>query len=200
MNDNELFEETVAQRTGLVQVLDGLAERDWDQPSLCEGWRIREVVAHITMPYRYSVAAILLAMVRARGKFDVAADRLARRDATDQPPAALLECLRRNVEHRWKPPGGGQLGALSHDVIHGLDITEALALPTVSPPQRFVEVLNSPKLMGAFKVDLSPYRLVATDSDYTHGQGWLLRLPAKDLLLIVTGRRQPSASPSDAAD
>src|SRR5208282_2137980 len=103
MNDSELFEETVAQRTGLVQVLDGLAEREWDQPSLCKGWRIREVVAHITMPYRHSGAAILAAMVRARGKFDVVADRLARRDATDQPTSMLLECLRRNVEHRWKP-------------------------------------------------------------------------------------------------
>jgi len=200
MNDSELFEETVAQRTGLVQVLDGLGERDWDQPSLCKGWRIREVVAHITMPYRYSVAAILLAMVRARGKFDVAADRLARRDATKHSPAALLDCLRRNVEHRWKPPGGGQLGALSHDVIHGLDITEALDLPTVSPPRRLVEVLNSPKLMGAFNVDLSPYLLVATDSDFTHGQGRPLRLPAKDLVLIVTGRRQPSTTTSDATD
>jgi uncharacterized protein (TIGR03083 family) len=199
MNDDELFDETVAQRTGLVQVLDGLAERGWDQPSLCENWRIREVVAHITMPYRHSGAAILAAMVRARGKFDVAADRLARRDATE-PPSSLLDCLRRNVNHRWKPPGGGQLGALSHDVIHGLDITEALDLPPVSPPARLVEVLNSPKLMRAFKVDLTNYRLVATDSDYTHGEGRSLRLPAKDLLLIVTGRQQVSTSTSDATD
>ena len=25
----------------------------WDAPSLCEGWRTREVVAHMTMPARY---------------------------------------------------------------------------------------------------------------------------------------------------
>jgi uncharacterized protein (TIGR03083 family) len=199
MNDDELFAETVAQRTGLVQVLDGLAERDWDQPSLCDNWRIREVVAHITMPYRHSGAAILAAMVRARGKFDLAADRLARRDATE-PPSALLDRLRRNVNHRWKPPGGGQLGALSHDVIHGLDITEALDLQPVSPPTRVVEVLSSSKLLRAFNVDLTPYRLIATDSDYTHGEGRSLRLPAKDLLLVVTGRRQPSTTASDATD
>jgi uncharacterized protein (TIGR03083 family) len=199
MNDDQLFAETVAQRTGLVQVLDGLTEREWDQPSLCENWRIREVVAHITMPYRHSSVAMLAAMVRARGKFDVAADRLARRDATE-PPSALVDCLRRNVNHRWKPPGGGQLGALSHDVIHGLDITEALDLQPVSPPERLVEVLNSSKLLRAFNVDLTPYRLIAADSDYTHGEGRSLRLPAKDLLLIVTGRRQLSTTTSDAAD
>jgi uncharacterized protein (TIGR03083 family) len=199
MNDDELFEETVAQRTGLVQVLDGLAESDWDRPSLCENWRIREVVAHITLPYRHSAAAVLAAMVRARGKFDVAADRLARRDATE-PPALLLDCLRRNLSHRWKPPGGGQIGALSHDVIHGLDITEALDLQPVSPPERLVEVLNSPKLIRAFNVDLTPYRLVATDCDYTYGQGRSVQLPAKDLLLIVTGRQQVSTSTSDTTD
>jgi uncharacterized protein (TIGR03083 family) len=200
MNDVELFEETVAQRTELVGVLDALPGRDWDKPSLCEGWRIREVVAHITMPYRHSSIAILAAMVRARGKFDVAADRLARRDVTDQSPSELLECLRRNVDHRWKPPGGGQLGALSHDVIHGLDITEALGLPSVSPPRRLIEVLGNQKLARAFKVDSAPYRLVATDADYSNGDGQSLLLPAKDLLLVVTGRRQPSITSDSTED
>lgn len=193
MDDNVLFEGTVAQRTGLVQVLDELSEAEWDKPSLCEGWRIREVVAHMTMPYRHSGRTVLAAMVRARGKFDVAADRLARRDTAECSVSQLLECLEQNVDHRWKPPGGGQLGALSHDVIHGLDITEALGLQTISPPERVTEVLNSPKLARAFKVDLAPYELVATDTDYRHGNGQQLRLPAKDLLLICTGRRQPSA-------
>lgn len=180
------------QRTGLVEVLDERSEAEWDKPSLCEGWRIREVVAHITMPYRHSGRTILTAMVRARGKFDVAADRLARRDTADGSSSQLLECLRQNVGHRWKPPGGGQLGALSHDVIHGLDITEALGLSPVSPPERVVHVLNSPKLARAFKVDLTGYELAATDADYRHGEGEPLRLPAKDLLLVCTGRRQPS--------
>lgn len=196
MNDDELFSETVAQRTALVAVLDGLAEEDWDKPSLCEGWRIREVLAHTTMPCRHSGRAVLAAMVRARGRFDVAADRLARRDTADHTSSDLLDCLRSNVDHRWKPPGGGQLGALSHDVIHGLDITEALGWSTVSPPRRLIAVLNSPKLTRAFKVDLTPYRLVATDATFTHGEGRPLHLPAKDLLLTMTGRRQPPASPA----
>ena len=66
MNDNEMFKETVAQRRGLVAILNGLSEGEWDQPSLCQGWRIREVVAHITMPYRHSGATVLAAVVRAQ--------------------------------------------------------------------------------------------------------------------------------------
>ncbi|GAB7071197.1 maleylpyruvate isomerase family mycothiol-dependent enzyme [Mycobacterium hodleri] len=189
MNDDELFGETTAQRASLVQLLDGLPEPQWDAPSLCAGWRIREVVAHITMPYRYSVAAILAAMLRARGKFDVAADGLARRDTADRSSAALLEDLRRNVAHRWTPPRGGQLGALSHDVIHGLDMTEAIVLQPVSPPDRIAEVLGGAKLAKAFKVNLSGRRLIATDADCAVGEGRHIDLPAKEILLVVTGRR-----------
>lgn len=200
MDDNVLFEETVRQRTGLVEVLGELPEVGWDKPSLCAGWRIREVVAHMTMPYRHSGRTILTAMVRARGKFDVAADRLARRDAAERSSSQLLESLRRNVDHRWKPPGGGQLGALSHDVIHGLDITEALDMPAVSPLERTVTVLKSPKLARAFKVDLAGYELVATDTNYCRGEGTSLRLPTKDLLLICTGRRRPFAMPDSGGE
>lgn len=190
MDDNALFEETVAQRTGLVEVLDGLSDADWDDPSLCEGWRIREVVAHITMPYRHSGKTILLAMARARGRFDVAADRLARRDTAEHSAAQLLECLRRNVGHPWKPPGGGQLGALSHDVIHGLDITEALHTDPISPPGRTAMVLANPKLARAFKVNVSSYHLLATDTPFTQGVGQPIRLPAKDLLMLCTARAE----------
>jgi uncharacterized protein (TIGR03083 family) len=193
MNDDELFDATVAQRAALVRVLDGLSGEQWDAPSLCEGWRIREVVAHITMPYRHSIPTMILAMLRARGRFDVAADRLARRDTAAQPSSALLEDLRRNVEHPWRPPGGGQLGALSHDVIHGLDITEALGIQSVSPPNRLAAVLAGPQLARAFKADLSGRRLVATDADCAVGEGRSLELPVKDLVLIVTGRRSVTA-------
>ena len=50
MGNGELVDETVDQRQGLVGVLSTLSESDWDTPSLCAGWRIREIVAHITMP------------------------------------------------------------------------------------------------------------------------------------------------------
>ena len=74
---------------------------------------MRELVAHITMPYRLSMPGFLLGMIRARGNFDRLADRQARRDAAELSAPELTECLRRNVNHPWKPPGGGYAGALS---------------------------------------------------------------------------------------
>jgi len=58
-----------AERTELADMLDGLSAEQWDAPSLCEGWRVREVMAHITMAFRYSLPQVVFGMVRARGSF-----------------------------------------------------------------------------------------------------------------------------------
>lgn len=178
------------QRRGLADVLNGLSEEQWDAPSLCEGWRVKEVAAHILMPFRVSIPALLWSLIKARGKFDAVADRLARRDAAALSTEELVAILSANVEHPWKPPGGGPAGALSHDVIHGLDITEALGLDPVSPPDRIGAVLESftPRQLGFFGVDLTDRLLVATDVDWSYGQGREVAAPAKDVLLMVTGR------------
>lgn len=191
LSTDQLVDETAAQRRALVELLSGLSSEQWDEPSLCDGWRVREVVAHLTMPFRHSIPTVLKEVIRARGRFDAAADRLARRDTTEHSDDALLACLRDNIDHPWKPPGGGQLGALSHDVIHGLDITEALGLDPLSPAARIGLVLRSPKLAGAFKVDLDGLRLEATDTNVSLGTGpTTVSLPAKELLLVATARQR----------
>lgn len=124
----DVREVVAAERRELADLLAGLRDEDWDSPSLCDGWRVREVVAHLTMPYRYSVAQILLGLVRNRGDFNKLADRAARQDVEELTADELVAVLRANAYHPWKPPGGGLVGALSHDVIHGLDITVALGL------------------------------------------------------------------------
>ena len=75
-------------------------------------------------------------MLRARGSFHRMADRAAHRDAEELTSDQLAECVRSNVNHPWKPPGGGYVGALSHDLIHGLDITVALGLDRQPSPER----------------------------------------------------------------
>jgi uncharacterized protein (TIGR03083 family) len=55
-----------AERRDLADVLAGLSPEAWEQPSLCTGWRVREVVAHMTIPFRYSTARFALEMARPR--------------------------------------------------------------------------------------------------------------------------------------
>jgi uncharacterized protein (TIGR03083 family) len=151
---------------------------------------VHELLAHTTMPFRYSVPRLVGELVRARGSFDGMADRRARADAADLTPQQLVATLRDNVGHPWAPPGGGPLGALSHDVIHGLDAAVALGLDDHASPQRVAMVLAGmrPRHLAGFGVDLTGIELRATDADWSHGSGDVVRGRAQDLLLVVCGR------------
>jgi uncharacterized protein (TIGR03083 family) len=183
-----------AQRAELAEVLAGLPESGWDEPTLCAGWRVREVVAHITMPFRYGRGRFALELAKSGGRFNEMADRLARRDAAAMSPSDLAEAVRSNIGHPWKPPGGGHSGALSHDLIHGLDITVPLGLAGPVPEEWLRPVLpaslaeRSVKFFGA---DLGGIELRATDMDWTLGSGTPLTGAAADLLLVLCGRTLP---------
>ena len=184
-----------AERTELAKMLAGLPAPRWDEPTLCAGWRVREVVAHITMPFRYSRSRFVLELAKSRGKFNEMADRCARRDAAAMSPGELAEALRSNANHPWQPPGGGQIGALTHDVIHGLDITEALGLGQRGPQDRLGVVLPNlvtPKALGFFGVDLSGVELRAADTGWTFGSGRPVTGTAQDLALFLCGRKLPT--------
>jgi uncharacterized protein (TIGR03083 family) len=180
-----------AQRGELAQVLAGLPAASWDAPTLCDGWRVREVVAHITMPFRYSGRRFMLELAKSRGNFNAMADRTARRDAAALSAAELADAVGSNVDHPWQPPGGGQLGALTHDVIHTLDITEALGLGLRVPAERLGVVLPNlvtPKSLKFFGTDLDGMQLQATDTGWVFGSGTPVTGTAQDLALLLCGR------------
>jgi uncharacterized protein (TIGR03083 family) len=183
-----------AQRAELAEVLTGLPGPSWDEPTLCEGWRVREVVAHITMPFRYGGPRFMLELARSCGRFNAMSDRVARRDAARMSPAEMTEALRSNIGHPWKPPGGGYTGALAHDLIHGLDITVPLGLTGPVPEERLRPVLPgslTDRSVKFFGVDLDGIELRAQDMDWTVGSGAQLTGAASDLLLVLSGRTLP---------
>ena len=183
-----------AQRSELAAVLTGLPASGWDEPTLCAGWRVREVVAHVTMPFRYSGPRFALELARSGGRFNQMADRLARRDAARMSPAALAEAVTSNTGHPWRPPGGGFEGALAHDVIHGLDIAVPLGVDLPVPEERLRRVLpasTTDRKVRFFGADLTGIEFRACDLDWALGSGAPLTGTAADLLLALCGRKLP---------
>lgn len=182
----------VAERRELADLLATLRPDQWDAPTLCAGWRVREVVAHTTMPFRTSRGRVLVELVKARGNFNRMADRCARQDAAALPAQALLGSLRDNIAHPWTPPGSGPDGALAHDLIHGLDITVGAGLDRQPPSARVALVLAGmrPRSVAYFGVNLAGVTLHATDIDWSFGTGpQPVHGRAQDLLLALCGRR-----------
>jgi uncharacterized protein (TIGR03083 family) len=162
-----------SQFLALADVLAGQPADAWDAPSLCSRWRVREVVAHLTMPVRYGPAEFGAEMAAAGGDFGVLSDRVAARDGA-RTPADLLADLRSPVLHAWLPPGGGMTGALTHVVIHGLDVTLPLGAGRSSTDDAVRVVLDGLGPGGGhahFGVDLTGRSLVATDLDWRFGGG-----------------------------
>lgn len=151
---------------GLADLLASAPTETWDAPSLCENWQVRHVIAHVTMPARLTPQQFGDEMATAGGDFNVFVDTVAARDAS-LPIADQLGALRSQGLHEWQPPGGGANDALSHAVIHSLDVTIALDQPTVAPTGAVVAVLDQlTAANGAwFGVDLSGARLEAADAD-----------------------------------
>jgi uncharacterized protein (TIGR03083 family) len=191
--DDDIWAAVAAERGEQADLLATLRPDQWDAPTLCAGWRVREVVAHTTMPFRTSVGRTLVELAKARGRFNRMADRSARRDAARLTSTELLATLRDNIAHTWKPLGGGALGALSHDVIHGLDITVGLGLGRRIPPDRIAMVLAglAPRNIAFFGTNLTGVSLRATDLDWSFGTGTQVRGPAQHLLLVICGRHLP---------
>ena len=184
---------TAARRRWLADAYDGLTPEQWTSPSLCEGWTVAHVAAHVTMPFRYSSGRFAVELLRARGRFHVVSERVAARDCV-LPQAELAAALRDNAEHPWKPPGAGWDAPLTHDVVHGLDVTRPLGIDDQvgeGPLRVVLDGLTTPRALKHFGVDTRGVTLRATDVDWTSGagDGRLVAGPAADLVLLLAGRR-----------
>lgn len=199
-----------AHRRSLAASLSELTADQWRGPSLCAGWTPAHVLAHLTMPFRISEPDFMAGLQRCGGDFTKFSDEIAARDS-GLPPADLVDVLRDNADNPWAPPGGGLAGALSHDVIHGLDITWPLSLPREIPARAMTIVLDSitsPVALDAgeiraadiqagvgaatlFGFPLAGLRVHATDLDWSAGDGEELAGRSSDLLPLLAGRLVP---------
>jgi uncharacterized protein (TIGR03083 family) len=192
-DDDRLAAAVAGEYLALADLLEGAGPAVWDAASLCEGWRTREVVAHVTMPARYDGPAFMAELEAAGGDFTKLSDTVAARDGA-LPETKLLDGLRSETLHAWQPPGGGMQGALTHCVIHSLDITEAVPLARRVPDDRVGAVLGAIAGAGGadlFGVDLSGIELRADDVDWSYGSGAPVTGPAQVLALVLCGRLLP---------
>jgi uncharacterized protein (TIGR03083 family) len=194
MTDDANLQPTVAaEYLALADTLDAATDAEWNSPSLCDRWRVREVIAHLTMPARYDQEAFM-AELRARNfDFGRLSNEIAARDA-QLPTDELGANLRSDVLLHWAPPEGGYHGALNHVVIHGLDATAPLGLQR-RPPDETMRVILEDLTEGNghahFGTVITGRRLEANDLDWSYGSGSGLRGTATDLALTLCGRTLP---------
>ncbi len=115
------------ERASMADMLASLTEAQWAKPSLCTGWTVRDVAAHLTLGPQTTVSRAVVEIVRARGSFNRMVDRTARRHAA-RPVDQLVAELRDTVGSRRLAPGQKLADALMDVLVHGQDI----AVPSAS--------------------------------------------------------------------
>lgn len=180
----------------LAAALEPQPTERWDHPSLCDRWRVREVVAHLTVPTRWEPAAFMAEVEADGGDLGRTVDRLAERDGS-LDPSTLLAGLRDERLHRWVPPGGGQDGALVHAVVHALDVLIPLGLDGGFPSGPLLEVLDlltSGGVAARFGIDVDELSVSADDLEWRFGGGEPRRADAAHLAVMLCGRRTDQGS------
>jgi len=190
----DLFALIAVERRSAADFLDELSDEQCSTASLCTGWQVRHVAAHLTMPLVLSTPKLIGGMLKNRGDFNRFADQYAKKTAAATPVAELAATVRANAEHRFTPPGMGAHAPLTDIVVHTLDMRVPLGVPGSGPGAEAVnEVLGFLMTSKATKGFLPKDRLPglsfeSTDTGWSGGSGSVVRGPASALALAITGR------------
>ena len=181
-------------RVSAVTLLETLDVQDWDVPSLCEGWTVREVAAHLSVAALTPYRGVLVDVVRARGSFDQMVHDNAVRRAAGRSADQIVADLRSTVGSRRLAPTTFWRDPLLDLVVHTQDIARPLGrtADVVVPSDAVLIALDwvwrrgFPFFPGR---RLRGLRLLAVDADWQRGAGLDVTGPALALLLLSTGRR-----------
>jgi uncharacterized protein (TIGR03083 family) len=191
MDREESWRVITEQRLALARLLEGLSDDEWEQPSLCAGWRVRDVAAHVSLcALPPSPGSMFVDLIRARGNMHQLNTLVSRRRAK-RPPDQLMTELRQHAGSRKIPVVSDPRNVLFDVLVHVQDIAIPLGIDLPMPVV--------PAAAGATRVwsmgwpfwarrRLRGLRLRASDTDWSAGAGAELQRPIGMLLLLLTGR------------
>ena len=186
----EIRAATAANRRLLADFFDRLTDDQLTTPSLCSAWTVREVLGHLVMPFTGSLGGFAVRLVRARGSLDRASAATAR-DLARRPVPELTALLRENADVTIKAPGVGPMGQLADACVHLRDCARPLGLPDDVDLDDWRMLLDwlPPRVPGLVpRRRLAGLRLVATDQEWSWGEGREVRGPSEALAMAAVGR------------
>jgi uncharacterized protein (TIGR03083 family) len=185
-----VFAAAADERNQIADLVGGLDEPELAKPSLCSGWDIKTVAAHLVSVVEDGTTTFLWMALR-HGSMDRGINELALRRA-QQPAAKIVASLRQCADRRMSPPGAGPLDPLADLLVHGGDVRLPLGLPFQPDAERACAALDF--LTGAWRFALVPksvlkgLRLQGTDVERAWGTGAEVRGAVAALMMAAGGR------------
>ena len=196
---DELWAGIDDQRARTASLLDGLSSQQWEHASLCDGWAVRHVAAHLTMQQQ-SVGDLLGFIARhprmwralsLNATIRVSAVVRAQELSTTQ----ITDALRATIGSRRHNTFVTPLETLTDILVHSQDIAVPLGLDlAMRPGPCALAATRRWNMRGSWmawvnrRLPLDDLRLRATDADWERGQGAPVEGPIGAILLLLTGR------------
>ncbi|WP_328873917.1 maleylpyruvate isomerase family mycothiol-dependent enzyme [Streptomyces sp. NBC_00287] len=182
------------ERASLADLLESLTPEQWETPTACGDWRVRDVAAHLTLAPRFSYGDLVRDWIRARGDMNRLIHDTAVREAR-LPTAGIVKNLRAIIGNRRLAPTTTPREPLLDILVHGQDIALALGHRREMP---VAAARDAADRVWTMRFPPRPWplpqaRLVATDIEWTRGNGEEVRAPMADLLMLLTGRQDRPA-------
>ena len=193
--DEEYWSAVRTMRLGIADLLESLAAAEWDEPSLCRGWRVRDVAGHLAVVPVITTWQMLVVAPRARFDPNRINTLIATREGARQPHE-ILALLRARAGERGTARLLDTRNALFDVVVHSQDIALPLGRHFPVPITLAHRGLQRVWDMGwpfQARKRLARFTLRATDTDWREGDGPELSGPALALLLLLTGRKEAAA-------
>jgi uncharacterized protein (TIGR03083 family) len=188
-HDTSTMRMACEERHDFADLLAGLSPDQWEQPSLCERWRVRDVVAHVLSYEELSRWGLVMRFAKG-GFVPNRVNAVGVAEYATRSPEQLTELARASIRPRGLTAGFGGMIALVDGMIHQQDIRRPLGIPRTIPSARLRAVLNYsltvPAVRGAKRS--RRVRLVATDLDWSHGDGPEVRGSGEALLMAMAAR------------
>jgi len=178
-----------AERKALAAALEELTTEQWDSPSLCAGWSVGFLAAHVLAGAEQTPGRFLAGMVTTGFRFNALMEREARRRA-QLSRQQIVDRLRQRTTTTNHPPAP-VMAMLGEVVVHGEDIRRPVGLPgTVADDaaNACLQMYTKASFPVGGKKRIGGLRLVATDTGWSYGAGPEVSGPALSLLLAMTGR------------
>lgn len=192
MNDDEVLAAITDERLQLADLFESLSPAQLATPSLCAGWTVKHVAAHLTMLFNVSGPRLLFRVLGEQLSVDRAIDGITQQ-MTTRPIEGIVRQLRDFADDRRHPPGR-PVAPLADLIVHGEDVRRPLGITRSYPAERVDAALRfatAGRAVGFVPASrIRGMRFVATDVDGRWGEGnAIVHGPALSLLLAIMGRR-----------
>jgi len=190
VNRELVFAAVANQRRQIANLIEDLDDAQLATPSLCSGWDVKTVAAHLVSVFGDSFWTFMTTAMR-RASMARAIDELARRRA-QEPVAHIVAILRERAEYPLSPPLFGPVDPLADILVHAGDIRIPLGMPYEPDPQLTalaLDFLTGPWPFGFVPLGrLRGISLHGSDIDRSWGNGAHIIGPVSALMMAVTGR------------